>query len=95
MNHWTDEQDKRQLEMWSDRHPVLAGLLTLGTLPFFVVIILGGIVVVLLSDLWKPLPHWLREVLKFGAVLSLGLFGFYWLLYAGLWLCGKLLAGGV
>lgn len=91
LNHWTDEQDKRQLEMWSDKHPILCGLITVVTLPFYALIILGGLVAIVAMNIWQAFPFWLKTFLQVTVGgLAIG-FCFYWLLYAGLWTCGKLL----
>lgn len=92
MNHWTAEQDKRQLEMWSDKHPVLSGIVTLTVAPIYMLVIAGGLVCVVCKCAYDWLPFWLRQVFLFWIILAVVLFCFYWLLYSGLWACGYILA---
>ena len=95
MNHWTSEQDKRQLEMWSDRHPVVSGMVTLVVLPFYAVMIVCGLATVVAMNVWGWL-HWLpKGILCLAFWFTVIVFTGYWALYGFLWLCGKLLAGGV
>lgn len=53
MNRWTSEQDKRQLETWSDKHPYWAGLCTcLAIAPYFLMLVCGILVYLLWTSRW-------------------------------------------
>ena len=92
INHWTREQEARSLELWSDRHPLISGAVTVLVLPIYALMIAGGIMAMLLLNLWTCFPDWLKNVCIFTFGFLAVIAGLYLALYAGLWTCGKLLA---
>lgn len=92
MNHYTHEQHKRQLEMWSDKHPIISGCVTIMVLPVYGIIIMAGLVAVICQNTWQSFPHWVREVFTFVTILVAVCLALYCALYAGLWTMGELLA---
>jgi hypothetical protein len=55
MNHWTSEQDARQLEMWSDKHWFVCGCITALMAVPYALIMLCGLMVVGVPRLWQRL----------------------------------------
>lgn len=95
MNHWTGEQDKRQLEMWADRHPFISGCVTLLVLPIYGLMIVVGIGFYLFRIAWEALPYWVKSFFTFITLGTAILFTLYWMVYGGLWALGRCLAPGV
>lgn len=91
INHWTSEQDARQLEIWSDKHPIICALITIIVAPIYAVIMFFGLLAVICGTVWAAFPHWLRALLTVAVVGGALIFSFYWILYFFLWSCGKLL----
>lgn len=83
LNHWTHEQNTRQLEAWSERHPHLAALASLLALVASVIVLSCGLLAYLAWEI--PVALWRRsEVLRAVVGLIAGALLLYGLVFAAL-----------